>query len=236
MPTSNTVSDSRRRRCHQFAVRTDGLAACIDPVMSASRTQGRKGRKKLHPDMAKKVADKKELDAARKIPDPPARGKADDDDPEDDSIPETKTDEPVAAHQEASSEHKEKSRSPESEVKEAELEAFDTGSIMMDNILDHSRTRLLDAIHKLEQKIEDLSATRKTESQAIEQVEKASVAEKQPDRSEVTISIDERVAALEKDQSNLVDQARRLRMGMQKWSQDLTKEYVSLHIGLAFFV
>lgn len=206
-----------------------------DPTIIVNNAGLMKGRKKLHPAMAKKVAIKKEPDAARKIHDPPAPIEADDEDPEDDSIPETKTNEPVAAHQEASTEHKEKSRSPESEVKEAELEAFDTGSIMMDNILDHSRTRLLDAIHKLEQKIEDLSATRKTESQAIEQVEKASVAEKQPDRSEATISIDERVAALEKDQSDLVDQARRLRMGMQKWSQDLTKEYVSLHIGLAFF-
>jgi hypothetical protein len=107
----------------------------------------------------------------------------------------------------------------------AKLEEFDTGSEMMDGILEHSRSRVVEEIGRLNQRMESLF-------QAVPGGGEHKVPVKEIEQAQVpgqgAMGLQKRVEALEQDQGKLVEEATGLRRGMQKWNQEMSKVHVSL--------
>lgn len=100
------------------------------------------------------------------------------------------------------------------------MDKFDTGSTMMDGILEHSRARVIEEIDKLNQRVEGMFSASSSGG-----------SEKKPAVKAGTGGIgglQKRVEALEKDQGRLVEEASGIRAGMQKWNEDMTKVHVRL--------
>lgn len=109
----------------------------------------------------------------------------------------------------------------------AKLEEFDTGSEMMDGILEHSRSRVVEEIERLNQRMESLF-------QAVPCGGEHKVPVKEIKQAQVpgqgAMGLQKRVEALEQDQGKLVEEATGLRRGMQKWNQEMSKVHVSLTV------
>jgi hypothetical protein len=102
-------------------------------------------------------------------------------------------------------------------------EKFDTGSDMMDGILEHSRSRVIEEIERLNQRVESLFHG--TEGERAAEV-KAAPRKGSPGLGGV-IGLQKRVEALEMDQGKLLEEATGLRTGLQKWNEEVTKTHVS---------
>ncbi|KAI9632329.1 uncharacterized protein MKK02DRAFT_40632 [Dioszegia hungarica] len=108
----------------------------------------------------------------------------------------------------------------------AKLEEFDTGSEMMDGILEHSRSRVVEEIERLNQRMESLF-------QAVPGGGEHKVPVKEIKQAQVpgqgAMGLQKRVEALEQDQGKLVEEATGLRRGMQKWNQEMSKVHAWEH-------
>lgn len=122
---------------------------------------------------------------------------------------------------------------------EAEMELFSTGSEVMDDILEHSQLRMLEAFSHLSKRVDSLAASRRPVQRSAGKVDQANSADLGYVRPPIQLTflmyrtalihMRQRIEAIEDKQETFVDIVNQLRAGLATWEEETSSLDVSTH-------